>query len=79
MTGYWIYESYPHDKAVVHKGDCLHCRDGTDRQGTSAKKDGVWLGPYGTHREARERAARTKRRLQISCRRCAAEPAAAAA
>ena len=77
MSTYWIYESYPHNKAVVHKGDCLYCGNGTNRQGTSAKRDGFWLGPYRTYDEARSMAVNTKRKRQISCSHCVNQTLAA--
>lgn len=70
MSAYWVYESYPHNKAIVHKGDCLYCRNGTDRQGTRSRRDGSWLGPYATHEVAIQNAALTKRGRQSSCKYC---------
>ena len=67
---YYVYESYPHNKAIVHKGNCQYCRNGTDRQGTRTERDGSWLGPYATHEKAVLTAALTKRARQSSCKYC---------
>lgn len=70
MTSYWVYESWPHNKAIIHKGECLYCQNGQNRQGTRSDKDGAWRGPF-LHPEKAVTAARaTKRKINRHCRHC---------
>lgn len=69
---YWIYENWRAEKkAVVHRADCGHCRDG---QGSQTNKlgdaNGRWHGPFPSYDSAREAAQRLPGREVRDCRHC---------
>ena len=77
---YWIYESWSHNKAIVHRGDCEFCQNGTNRQGEKTTRNGSWTGPYATSAIAMAAATKTRRRVIRGCNHCmTAAPMAMAA
>ena len=77
---YWIYESWSHNKAIVHNGACEFCQNGTNRQGEKTTRNGSWTGPYATTAIAMTEAVKTRRQIVRGCNHCmAAIPTALAA
>ena len=68
---YWVYESWPHNKAIVHRADCLFCQNGTNRQGTASVRNGTWHGPFKKREEAFARAEKSQRKIRRGCQSCA--------
>ena len=67
---YWVYESWPLNKAVVHRDDCPFCENGTNKQGASSARNGSWLGPFEKSEDAYTRAETTKRKIRTGCKSC---------
>lgn len=77
---YWIYESWSHNKAIVHNGSCEFCQNGTHRQGEKNTRNGSWTGPYATPAIAMSAAIKTRRQIIRGCNYCMnATPAVMAA
>ena len=66
---YWVYEDDQTDRARVHKATCSRCNDGRGLKG-SRLPDNRWHGPFGTEREAIDRALSTDRSDAKGCRFC---------
>ena len=49
---YWVYENYPNNKAMVHRAECSHCKDGAGVSGMGGTSNGQWLGPYPSAHQA---------------------------
>lgn len=63
---YYIYENWqagPH-KAVLHIGECGHCKDGHGRAGGYDRSHAKWHGPYA----ALEQARREQKNLSVDVR-----------
>jgi hypothetical protein len=72
---FWIYESWVHNKAIVHDGTCAYCENGTNRQGEKSARGGSWAGPYKTPHGALEAAVKTRRHVVRGCNHCMAQAA----
>lgn len=56
--------------ARLHRGSCSFCTDGVGKTGQKAPRNGKWLGPFATVRQAEDAA--TKVGAEVSrCRFCA--------
>lgn len=69
---YYVYENWLHNKAIIHKSDCVYCKDGKgmypDKQYN--KKNGQWLGPFFTFPKAAVIAIRTGKLRVNECSIC---------
>lgn len=70
---YYVYEDWraSPDKAVIHRFNCGHCDGG---EGTNKPKEpgrnGLWHGPFATHRDALQFAEKPGRDDVHSCGHC---------
>ncbi len=68
---YHVYENWLHDKAIIHKSDCVYCKDGKgmfpDRPYN--KKNGQWWGPF-TYTQAAVKAIKTGKFRVNECSIC---------
>jgi len=65
--GYWVYENWTHEKAVIHRSNCSYCNEGRGIHPGSGPRNGRWHGPFPSFEAAHQAAARLPRPL----RRCA--------
>ena len=68
--GYWVYENYPHNKAVVHTAECRFCKDGAGLHEVGENTNGQWHGPYTYILHAQEKAGSTRRSDVRDCAFC---------
>ncbi|TRZ78006.1 MAG: hypothetical protein D4R93_00875 [Deltaproteobacteria bacterium] len=63
---YYIYENWTaENKAVIHKGSCGFCNDGTGcHLNPLGPKNGKWHGPFKTLQEAETAARATKKNVK---------------
>lgn len=52
---FYIYENWQAGprKAVIHRGSCGHCNDGSGKAGGYNRNHAQWHGPYDTLQDAR--------------------------
>jgi hypothetical protein len=75
---FFIYQNYPNDRVVIHKGECGHCNEGNGAQrNLLGDQNGLWhLGPnngYQTYQacvNAAEQIAQDMHVLYQNCKRC---------
>jgi len=63
---YWVYENWTAEsKAVIHKGSCSYCNNGSGCHANPlGNKNGEWHGPFNTVAAAQSAAQATKRLVQ---------------
>ena len=69
---YYIYENWqagPH-KAVLHVGECGHCKEGRGRAGGYDPSHAKWHGPFESLEEARREQQRLRVDLRKECGAC---------
>ena len=70
-SSFWAYENwvaYGH-RATVHRRDCGFCNRGAGVHGGGQTRNGRWLGPFRSPKEARAEAGRTGAEIR-DCSRC---------
>ncbi len=69
---YWVYENWLHNKAIIHKYNCVYCKDGKgmfpDKE--YSERNGKWWGPYDTFAQAAVKAIRTEQFRVNECAVC---------
>ena len=68
--GYWVYENFPNNKAMVHMDSCGFCNYGEGVRGRSPGT-GEWHGPFESGEEASAKAWATGRSDVRGCKFCA--------
>jgi len=63
---YWVYENWrAEQKAVIHRGNCGHCKDGRGcHDNPLGNSNGRWHGPFYTIEDAERAAQRTGRKVR---------------
>lgn len=67
---WYVYESWTHDRAIVHRGDCSYCNDGKGRQAKDSSKNGHWIGPFDSFEAAMSKAKDLARETTMACSLC---------
>ena len=67
LYGFWVYVSWPHDYARVHKAECGHCQGGMGKTRQALTQSGRWIGPYASRAEAMAAGRRTGRAKLDEC------------
>ena len=67
---YWVYENYPNNKAMVHKGTCLFCNNGKGVRKGISNWNGQWHGPFDDKASAQNEARNTGRHDVRECSHC---------
>jgi hypothetical protein len=68
--GYFVYENWSRDKAIVHRGDCSFCNGGNGLHGARTTNSSTWYGPYDTPQEALTKAKACRRGRTEGCAIC---------
>jgi hypothetical protein len=75
---YYVYQNYPTDRVVIHKGHCSFCNDGSGvQENPLGDENGKWhkapnVG-YDTYREAKIKAEQLANEMNTefqNCKRC---------
>ena len=72
-AGYWVYENFVHDKAVVHQATCSFCNDGKGIHGQTSEENSRWRGSFKSRQAALSDARRTGRTTVHECAICSGE------
>lgn len=69
-SGFYVYENWVRDKAIVHRSDCSFCNEGNGLHGSRTTKSSTWHGPYETPAAAMTGAKRCRRTRTEGCATC---------
>ena len=72
-SGYWVYENFVHDKAVVHQATCSFCNGGRGIHGQTSEENSRWRGSFKSREAALSDARRTGRTNVHECAVCSGE------
>jgi len=66
---YYIYENWTaKNKAVIHRGTCGYCNEGSGcHSNPLGNRNGKWHGPFDSLEEAKKAAVKTGRTIQQHC------------
>lgn len=67
---YYVYENLVRNKAIVHRGDCGSCNEGTGINGRPQNDRHIWHGPIPTRAAALQLAESTGRKDVRECQHC---------
>jgi len=71
---FYVFVDPPTQRAVVHRGDCGHCKEGRGQKGAGPKYEtSEWLGPFVTAAAAFRTARASHMTIVKECGHC--EPA----
>lgn len=70
MTQYWVYENWIRNKAIVHRGECGSCNQGSGIHGARTTKSSTWHGPFESSSLALAQAKLYKRERTEGCKHC---------
>jgi F-type H+-transporting ATPase subunit beta len=68
--GFWVYENWVRDKAIVHRADCAFCNEGNGLHGSRTTKSSTWHGPFGDTHAALDKAKSCRRSRTEGCEKC---------
>lgn len=69
--GYYVYENWVRNKAIVHRATCGSCNDGNGIHGSRHTKSSTWHGPFDTPAAAFSKAKSCRRVRTEGCKHCA--------
>jgi len=68
--GFFVYENWVRNKAIVHRADCTFCNGGDGLHGSRQTKSSTWHGPFATGQAALDAARKCHRARTEGCSTC---------
>lgn len=69
-NGFYVYENWTVDKALIHRAGCSFCRGGAGLHGTGRTKNSAWHGPFDSSAAAMAKAKASGRSRIEGCSVC---------